>query len=257
VNGDRICLLIADSPFARIAYHGLAREFAQVSVICEERVSRRALLRRRTKKLGRVTVVGQLLFSLLIVPLLTRRSADRIEAIQRQFNLDTAAIPEPLHHVHSINADATLELLDQLAPAVVVVVGTRIIGRHVLDRLQAPVINLHAGITPLYRGVHGGYWAFADRRPDLAGVTVHLVDAGIDTGSILARATFERERDDSFVTYPYLQIGVGLPLLLDAVRRAFDGTLRPLPDPPALPSKLRSHPTIWGYLHGRVRFDAR
>ena len=41
---------------------------------------------------------------------------------------------------------------------------------------------MHAGITPQYRGVHGGYWAVVNNDPEHCGVTIHFVDKGIDTG---------------------------------------------------------------------------
>jgi methionyl-tRNA formyltransferase len=116
----------------------------------------------------------------------------------------------------------------------------------------APFINLHAGITPLYRGVHGGYWALAEGRPELAGTTVHLVDDGIDTGAVLAQACFRAGPADSFATYPYLHLAAGLPHLLDAVAAALRGALRPQPHP-ALPSRLRTHPTFWQYARMRLR----
>ena len=51
-----------------------------------------------------------------------------------------------------------------------------------LEAVPAVFLNTLAGITPSYRGVHGAYWALVQRQPDACGVTVHLVDAGIDTG---------------------------------------------------------------------------
>jgi methionyl-tRNA formyltransferase len=47
--------------------------------------------------------------------------------------------------------------------------------------------GVHAGITPRYRGTHGGYWVLLNNDPGHCGVTIHLVDPGIDTGSIVAR----------------------------------------------------------------------
>ena len=66
-----------------------------------------------------------------------------------------------------------------------------------------------AGITPLYRGVHGAYWALAEGRRDLCGVTVHRVDAGIDTGEVLAQVLIDPTPQDNFVTYPWLQVAEG------------------------------------------------
>ena len=47
-----------------------------------------------------------------------------------------------------------------------VVNGTRILSRRMLESIDAVFLNMHVGITPKYRGVHGGYWALAngDRR---------------------------------------------------------------------------------------------
>ncbi len=113
--------------------------------------------------------------------------------IATQHGLDFRPISRGAY-VESVNDPRTLELVAEAKPDLVVVHGTRIIAERVLREIAVPVVNVHAGITPRYRGVHGGYWAFADGRPELAGTTVHLVDAGIDTGGILGQATFERER---------------------------------------------------------------
>ena len=91
--------------------------------------------------------------------------------------------------VPSVNSDLTIAELKRLSPAVVVVNGTRIIQEKVLGCVDAVFLNTHAGITPMYRGVHGGYWALASGDASNCGVTIHKVDKGIDTGSIVAQAT--------------------------------------------------------------------
>lgn len=64
----------------------------------------------------------------------------------------------------------------------------RIIGRDLIK--DGPrVLNLHLGKLPEYRGMRPVNWALkiGDR---MAGVTLHEVDAGIDTGPIVAQTTF-------------------------------------------------------------------
>jgi methionyl-tRNA formyltransferase len=112
---------------------------------------------------------------------------------------------------------------------------------------------MHAGITPRYRGVHGGYWALAEDNPHLVGTTVHFVDTGIDTGGILDQAFFEIGASDNFVTYPYLHTKAGIPVLLDAVKLTLSGGVKVCEHSPAEISKLRHHPTIWFYLYNRLR----
>lgn len=49
-------------------------------------------------------------------------------------------------------------------------------------------INIHPSALPRYRGPAPLLWALRNGDPDI-GVTVHRVDAGVDTGPILAQAT--------------------------------------------------------------------
>jgi methionyl-tRNA formyltransferase len=111
-----------------------------------------------------------------------------------------------------------------------------------------PFINMHAGVTPAYRGVHGGYWALAEGRPDLAGTTIHLVDEGIDTGDVIRQVTFAPSDADNFATYPYLHTAAGLPALLDAVDSILCGDGPARCAPKSQHSRLRYHPTLWSYL---------
>jgi len=58
-----------------------------------------------------------------------------------------------------------------------------IIKPDVLTTAKRPVINLHIGYLPYNRGTHPNFWSFVDNTP--AGVTIHEIDEGIDTGPII------------------------------------------------------------------------
>ena len=224
-----------------------------MSVVQEEPISQVALLRRRATRLGVRKVVGQISFRAIIVPWLSVKGRNRVSQIKRQFHLDDRPMQDT-HRVPSINDESTREFLRGLHPGITVVCGTRILHPDTLAALNGPVVNFHAGITPLYRGVHGGYWALVEGRPDLVGSTIHLMDAGIDTGRIVDQATFEITRADTFVTYPYLHVAAALKPLEEAVQRALAGDdlgAHRLRDD--LDSKLRTHPTLFEYLrHARA-----
>lgn len=247
-----VVLLGGDGPSTRIVYHALRKEFADLHAVVESPVSRRLLLQRRLKKLGVVTVAGQLLFMAVALPVLRRQSARRVEAIKSEYGLDDSPFTGPVTRVESVNSEQARQVLRELAPAVVVVNGTRIIGDETLSCVRATFINMHAGITPLYRGVHGAYWALAEGRPELVGTTIHFVDEGIDTGGVIAHLTFETTREDSFVTYPYLQVAVGLKALVTIIHNILNGDVERQPRFSDLQSRLRSHPTLWGYLVQRA-----
>jgi hypothetical protein len=248
-----VVLLCSDNPASRIIFHHLEQRFGDVRVIEEEPVSPRALVRRRLTRLGRRVVAGQLLFRALVVPWLTWRSRARVEEIKREFELDDGPMDD-VRHVPSMNHDDARALLRTLRPAITVVCGTRILDRTTLAALNGPVVNFHAGITPLYRGVHGGYWALAEGRPDLVGSTLHLIDPGIDTGTVVAQATFPVTPRDNFVTYPYLHVAAALEPLAGVVAGALAGE-EVVGKPPRedLDSRLRTHPTLGQYLrHARA-----
>lgn len=250
-----VVLLGGDSRSTRVLFHALAATSGPPLTIIERPPSRLRLLQRRARRYGWPTVVGQVLFQAVIVPRLARRGRARIHEI-----LDTAGLRDhPLSSDHrydvpSANSQDAIALLRALDPAVVVVSGTRILGASVLSAVSAPFVNVHAGMTPAYRGVHGGYWALVSRDPDNCGATVHLVDTGIDTGPVLAQTVIRPTAQDSFATYPTLQLAAAVPLLLDSVRQVLAGeSLKGRPPDTAAPSRYWTHPTLWGYLRSGVR----
>jgi methionyl-tRNA formyltransferase len=149
-----------------------------------------------------------------------------------------------------------IEALQAHQPDVAVINGTRIIGKRVLECVDAPFINTHAGITPAYRGVHGGYWALAEGKPELAGVTVHHLDTGIDTGAVIAQALIHPGPEDNFQTYPTLQLAAGLPLLEKAVLDTRRDGLQTT-EPMTTKSRLYYHPGLTQYLTHRIRKGIR
>jgi folate-dependent phosphoribosylglycinamide formyltransferase PurN len=235
----------------------LAARTSDLVVVVEDHQSRLELARRRARRVGWFSVVGQVLFVGLLLPVLRHLGAGRRAAIFCEAAVDTTH-RAPSHRVRSVNDDQTVALLTSLHPDVVVVHGTRIVAARVLESARCPVLNVHAGITLRYRGVHGGYWALAEQHPDWVGTTVHLVDPGIDTGGILGQTTFEVSSEDTIATYPDLHLVHGLALLGSQVDKVLSGVaLELLPASVAPGSGFYYHPTIWGYLWRRWRGGVR
>ena len=59
----------------------------------------------------------------------------------------------------------------------------KIIKKKILKLVKRPILNLHISYLPFNRGTHPNFWSFVDGTP--AGVTIHEVEKGIDTGPIL------------------------------------------------------------------------
>lgn len=253
------CLVLLASAGAptNIVFNYLRQHFAVEAVILEEPVPRMEFLRKRARRLGVAKVVGQLVFRATVVPWLGLTSGKRRAAIQQEFGLDASPIdPARILHVPSANREEARAALKKLDPEIVVINGTRILSPELLGCVGATFLNTHAGITPLYRGVHGAYWALVEKNPQACGVTVHRVDAGIDTGGILEQGLVQPTPEDNFATYPLLQLGVGLPLLKKAIEDVRAGRSQERPAPPG-PSKLWSHPTLLEYLGNRRRLGVK
>ena len=237
-----------------IVANRLRREFGDFPIILEERPSKWRLARRRARKLGLINILGQALFVMGAEPWIAWRGRRRVQAIKQFCGLDTRPIRSNVVYLKSANSDEAIERLRAANAALVVVNGTRILTRHTLQAAGMPFINLHAGITPTFRGGHGAYWALATGRPDLAGTTIHWIDTGIDTGTVIKQAVIEPGPEDCFVTYPYLQLSAGLPLLVSTIREFFLGEVRTVRIAgPDAGSSLCHHPTLWRYLSVKLR----
>ena len=249
-----VVLLAGDGDSTWIVHNALRERFPISAVIVEEAPPAVGVLSRRARRLGWPTVVGQVAF-IMFARLTERFSKTRRDEILREHGLSRIRSTTAVTRVDSANSGAVIEMLQSLDPRVVVINGTRILSEEILTCIDAPFINVHAGITPMYRGVHGCYWALASSDPSHAGVTVHLVDSGVDTGGVIAQAVVLPSANDSYHTYPFLQLAAGIPLLVQAIRDALEGQLRTIDVDGE--SRLHYHPTIWRYAANRLRLGVR
>jgi phosphoribosylglycinamide formyltransferase 1 len=98
----------------------------------------------------------------------------------------------------------------------------KLVGRDFLARFAGRLINTHPSLLPAFAGLHGVRDALA-YGVKLTGCTVFLVDAGTDTGPVIAQAAVEVREDDD-VTTLHERIKVAeRALLVDTVGRMVRG----------------------------------
>ena len=93
--------------------------------------------------------------------------------------------------------DRCIEMLKSAGVDTVVLAGfMRIVKPKLLAAFPNRVINIHPALLPAFPGVHG--WTQAlDYGCKVAGVTVHFVDAGTDTGPIIVQKAVPVMEDDT------------------------------------------------------------
>lgn len=102
-------------------------------------------------------------------------------------------------------------------PDLVVSAGfMRILGPQFLSRFNGRILNTHPALLPAFPGAHGVRDALA-YGVKVTGCTVHLVDAGVDTGPILAQQPVEvRDGDNEETLHERIKV-VERQLLVDVV----------------------------------------
>lgn len=130
------------------------------------------------------------------------------------------AVVVPSAHADRETWDRALaDAVARHAPDLVVCAGfMRILGPGFLARFPDRVVNTHPALLPSFPGTHGVRDALA-YGVKVAGCTVHLVDAGVDTGPIVAQATVPVLTDDDVDTLNDRIKAVERPLLVDVVGR--------------------------------------
>jgi methionyl-tRNA formyltransferase len=107
---------------------------------------------------------------------------------------------ELVTRVPYINHPKVTELARQRNPDVIAVFGTTLIKPPLLGQGRLGMVNLHGGLSPEYRGADCTFWALYNGEPEKVGCTLHYIDAGIDTGRLIAHVCPEVKPADDELT---------------------------------------------------------
>jgi hypothetical protein len=110
--------------------------------------------------------------------------------------------PDLVREVPHINHPEVVKLARELQPDLICVFGTSLIRGELLKEGRLGIINLHGGLSPEYRGADCTFWALYNGEPEKVGCTLHYIDAGIDTGRLIAHISPEvREGDGELALF--------------------------------------------------------
>jgi len=94
-------------------------------------------------------------------------------------------------------ANVLLANINHFKPDLVVLAGfMRILPANFVSALSPNLINTHPSLLPAFPGAHAVRDAL-EAKAAVTGVTIHVVDEGVDTGPHIAQASVEVRADDS------------------------------------------------------------
>jgi len=178
-----------------------------------------------------------------VVAVISDREAAPALDHARSLGIATCVV-SPKQYAERARWDAALaEAIAAEAPDLVLLAGfMRIVGGAVLGAYGGRIVNVHPALLPSFPGMDGPAQALRAGAA-LAGCTVHVVDAGVDTGPILAQAAVPvLPGDDEHTLHARIQTAEHalLPRVVHAIATG-DLTLSPRPAwqrVPAPPSPL-------------------
>ncbi len=116
-----------------------------------------------------------------------------------------------------INSPELIEFIKSIRPDIIAVLGSSIIRQDMIALPAAAMINIHSGLSPYYRGTWSYGWPVVNREPEYIGVTVHHVNAGIDTGDIIYQTRPLLEKGDDLNSIFLKVIAEGIELMVKAI----------------------------------------
>lgn len=153
----------------------------------------------------------------VVVGVIADRDASGLEHA-RAAGIPTEVIRLADHADRAAWDEALAASVTRLEPQLVVLAGfMKLVGPPLLDAFGGRIVNTHPALLPSFPGAHGVRDALA-HGVKVAGATVIEVDAGVDTGRILAQVAVEVRAEDTEHDLHERIKAAEQPLLVEVVR---------------------------------------
>ncbi|MBI1722490.1 MAG: polysaccharide deacetylase family protein [Gemmatimonadetes bacterium] len=204
-------------------------------------------VRRNVKKHGLIFVPYRLgVLALSVLRRLVARPADRAEA--------NPGVPVEVIEAPDIHAPGVQERVRAWRPDLGLSIGAPILRRSLFGIPARGTINLHGGKVPDYRGMPPGFWELYTGAGEI-GATVHWVDDGLDTGSVIRQAVAPIYPTDSLARVVARSEELAAAVLTDALRALARGDAPGTPQP--IGGRSFRRPTLRQRLQLAMRLRAR
>jgi methionyl-tRNA formyltransferase len=129
----------------------------------------------------------------------------------------------PVWRVRQLSNSETIKVFAGYQPDMICVACfSKRIPREILDIPRLGCLNVHPSLLPENRGPEPLFWTFRDGR-DRTGVTIHLMDEGLDSGAIIAQEAIEIPDGISYSQLEERSAVLGGKLLAQSVWDMYNG----------------------------------
>jgi len=134
------------------------------------------------------------------------------------------------YHIYEdfkLNSAEMIQTIKRLKPDIgLSILFDYIFKSEIIELFPRGIINLHSAYLPYNRGQYPNVWSIVDGTP--AGVTLHYIDAGLDTGDIIAQSAITVEPVDTGSSLYHKLETAGLKLFKHTWPKISSGQIQPI-----------------------------
>jgi len=174
----KILMLCGNQPNHLALAHKVAGSFNLVGLILEE------------KKTSGITIFN--FIPKIIDKLFFAKINEAWNGLMQYYKNNFKGFPQTeIFKTSTVNSPRVIEIIEKLKPDLIMVSGTSIIRKPLIEmNFPKGIINLHTGISPYVKGgPNCTNWCLANDEFHLIGNTIMWLDSGIDSGNLVATET--------------------------------------------------------------------
>ncbi len=128
----------------------------------------------------------------------------------------------------NINSEAVAEKIKAIKPGLIISAHLRkILNKEIFSLAAKGAINIHPSLLPKYRGLSPQHQAIMHGDSE-SGVSVHFIEAGVDTGDIVLQKKFSIEKGDYILQVQTKMLTIYKTIVAEAVELLEKGSFEPI-----------------------------
>jgi len=158
------------------------------------------------------------------IPEVIQIHIDNFKETEERFFADKINVNRKLIKEHTIkiitsniNDKENVSIIKKLNPKLIAVHSIDLLKDELINLFPKRIINLHAGLSPYYRGGGTNIFPFYNNELEYVGMTVHYIDMGIDSGDIIHQGRPIFEEDDNTHTIGCKNVLLGTELTCNMI----------------------------------------